>query len=93
MNDYERAKNSVSTLTKFYLGQEVETEFGVGIIVNLEMSFNGLYVSPESSKVTVWFSTEGAKEGWVSHNFSIYKIKPLLKDIRKQKLKKLENEH
>ena len=60
LSDYEAALKLVSSLPKFYLGQEVETKDGIGIIVSLYMGYNGLYLSPESSRAVVWYSTEKA---------------------------------
>jgi hypothetical protein len=90
MNDYKRAKESLSDLPRFYLGQEVETDLGVGVIVNMKMDFNGLYLEPLSSKAIVWFSTESSKQGWVSYTFFFNEIKPYLKGDRNEKIKKLE---
>jgi hypothetical protein len=72
--DYEKAIDAVSNLPHFYLGQEVETEHGIGIIVELNMEYNGLYLSPERSKCVVWFSTETATP-WVNREYRLLEIK------------------
>mgnify|MGYP001565052076 CR=1 FL=1 len=72
--DYEQQLEHVSTLPEFHLGQEVSTPLGLGIIVELRMPFNGLYLEPERSEVTVWFSTADAKGGWVSRGFGLKEI-------------------
>ena len=79
-SDYEKALEIVSFIPKFYLGQEVETVDGVGIIVKLEMLHNGLYVSPERSTAVVWFSTEKAVSNgtrWVSSIYSLSELSRL----------------
>ena len=87
MTDYEKALESVKDLPKIYLGQEVDTEIGRGIVVHLEMEFNGLYIRPEVSSVVVWFSTSDSKGGWVSKSFKLSDIKI---NYRKEKLLKLK---
>ncbi len=89
--DYEKQLEHVSTLPDFHLGQEVITPLGLGIIVELRMPFNGLYIEPERSEVTVWFSTADAKGGWVSKGFSLNEIvesynksKPDIKQVTTQ---------
>ena len=76
--DYEKALEVVKNLPRFYLGQEVQTENdGKGIIVDLKMEFNGLYISPERSKAVVWFSTsKAASDGttWVNSEYKLSEI-------------------
>lgn len=79
LSDYERVLNIINTIPKFFLGQEVQTKDGKGIIVGLSVEWNGLYIVPESSTAVVWYSTEKSvtkKDGgkWIS---SIYKISEL----------------
>jgi hypothetical protein len=79
-SDYESALERVSSLPKFYLGQEVETKDGRGIIVSLNMFHNGLYLSPESSSAVVWFSTEKAAatgSRWVNAVYLLSELKPI----------------
>lgn len=59
----------VSEMPKFHLGQLVKTSDGEGIIVALRMDWNGLYISEETAKATVWYSTDEAQNGWVSKEY------------------------
>lgn len=82
VTDYEKALQIVSTLPRFYLGQEVETKEGTGIIVNLRMQWNGLYIEPNTSEAVVWYSTESAvnsMEGgkWVSFTYKLTELTSL----------------
>ena len=86
MTDYEKALNSVKDIPKFYLGQEVDTEIGRGIIVHLNMDFNGLYIQPEVATAVVWFSTSDSKGGWVNKSFKLSELKV---NYRKEKLLKI----
>jgi hypothetical protein len=64
-------------MPRFYLGQEVETKDGKGIIVKLGMEFNGLYISPERSNAIVWFSTEKAVldgRKWVNASYPLSEL-------------------
>lgn len=61
--------------------QEVNTEDGRGIIVNIETQFNGLYVEFDSAKATVWYGVKDAVYGpgggkWISREY-------YLKDLEK----------
>lgn len=77
--DYQIAKDILTDIKipKYHIGQEVETDIGVGIIVSIEMPYNGLYISPERTMCVVWFSTEGAKGGFVNRQFKISELKPV----------------
>lgn len=86
--DYEKALILIKDIPKFHLGQEVDTEIGRGIIVLLEMNFNGLYLLPETSTAVVWFSTSDSKSGWVSKSFKLSELKV---NYRKEKLLKIKN--
>jgi len=86
--DYEYALDSVKNIPKIYLGQEVKTPIGKGIVVNIYMSHNGLYLSPDRSKVVVWFSTSCSKGGFVNREFNISELK--LDYNRKEKLLKIK---
>lgn len=55
MDDYTKNLKRVSDYPKFYLGQEVDTPNGKGIIINLSTPSNGLYISPERSTAIVWY--------------------------------------
>ena len=74
LTDYEKGLEAVKNIPKVYLGQEVQTPFGKGIIVEMEMDFNGLYIRPEVASVIVWFSTRNSKNGWVTHSFRLNEI-------------------
>jgi len=71
MNDYESNLNNVSKLPKFYLGQEVDSPNGKGIITNLDMSSNGLYLSPERSTAVVWHGCDSSKTSMVQEQYSL----------------------
>ena len=86
LTDYKKELIHVKDIPKIYLGQEVKTEIGKGIVVKIEMHFNGLYLSPESAMCVVWFSTSSSKSGWVSRSFRISEVKP---NYRKEKLLKI----
>jgi hypothetical protein len=75
MSDYDKVKNTLKDFKKFYIGQEVMTEHGVGIIVRLEIPTNGLYICQEIAECTVWFGTEDSKDGWVKKSFNLTEIK------------------
>lgn len=83
MTDYEKAKQSLKSLPKYYLGQEVMTKQGKGIIVELRMEWNGLYVVPERSEAIIWYSTNEATrrpEGgnWVSYTYKLTELSMIL---------------
>lgn len=87
-NDYKNALERTKIIPKIYLGQEVDTPIGRGIIVSMVMEYNGLYIVPERSKAVVWFSTADAKNGWCNKEFNLSELKTL-KTNRKEKLEKL----
>ena len=79
LSDYQRALDSVKDIPQFYLGQEVHTKDGTGIIVKLEMEYNGLYIVPDSSKIVVWYSTESAVDRvdggrWIAYNYTLTEL-------------------
>jgi hypothetical protein len=76
--DYGKAKINVSRLPKVYLGQEINTPLGKGIVINMSMPSNGLYLSPEKAELTVWFSTMQFKHGWVQYTYSYNDLKGYL---------------
>jgi len=88
LSDYQKELIHVKDIPKIYLGQEVKTEIGKGIVVKIEMSFNGLYLSPEQAMCVVWFSTSSTKNGWVSKSFRISEVKP---NYRKEKLNEISS--
>lgn len=79
LSDYQRALDSVDDIPKFYLGQEVHTKDGTGIIVKMEMNYNGLYIVPDSSTIVVWYSTEGAVDRvdggrWITFTYNLTEL-------------------
>jgi hypothetical protein len=90
-SDYQKALDRIKIIPKIYLGQEVDTPIGRGIVVSIQMAYNGLYLSPEKSTAIVWFSTSEAKGGFVNKQFSLSELKtPQI--IRKEKLQKLNSQ-
>jgi hypothetical protein len=78
--DYEKGLEVASELPKFYLGQEVHTKFGNGIIVELKMPSNGLYIEPDRAYCVVWYGVDEAVErstGWSQFTFRLNEISPL----------------
>lgn len=79
LSDYQKALSIASVMPRFYLGQEVQTKDGKGIIVDLKMQWNGLYIEPNTSEAVVWCSTESAAnrtEGgnWVSFTYKLTEL-------------------
>jgi hypothetical protein len=74
LTDYEKALRICGVMPRFFLGQEVETKDGKGIIVKLEMEWNGLYLSPERSRCIVWFSTVNTKNKWVNAEYRLSEL-------------------
>ena len=56
--DYKKAVQSLKDLPRYYIGEEVSTEYGNGILVSISMPSNGLYLSPKQTKCVVWYSTQ-----------------------------------
>lgn len=78
LSDYTRGLRQTAVIPRFFIGQEVKTKHGIGIIVAIEMPHNGLYLQPEKTEAVVWYGTEKAFEQgtkWV--NFT-YKLTELL---------------
>lgn len=81
LSDYQNAVLLTNNIPRFYLGQEVTTKDGKGIIVELKMDWNGLYIQPNTSEAVVWYSTESAvhrTEGgrWITFTYYLTDIKP-----------------
>jgi hypothetical protein len=70
---YEDNLRNVSEFPKYYLGEEVNTPEGKGIIVSLKMPTNGLYISPEKSEVIVWFGVSNRTK-WVQKDYSLQEL-------------------
>lgn len=65
----------MSGLPLLRLGQLVTTHDGNGIIVELKMEWNGLYINEETASATIWYSTAEAQNGWVSRQYKLSEIK------------------
>ncbi len=74
LSDYEKALQLTKTMPQFYLGQEVQTKDGTGIIVSSEMRWNGLYIEPNTSLAVVWYSTNTPANNWVSSTYKLTEI-------------------
>ena len=86
MTDYEKSLENCKTIPKFYLGEEVETPIGYGIIVNLILQHNGLFIDSGYPIVVVWFSVADSKDGFVNRSFNISEITKRQDLIRDEKL-------
>ena len=71
LTDYEKALDIAVVIPRFYLGQEVKTPDGTGIIVKMEMDYNGLYISPEKSYAVVWYGTSKRENRWVNARYKL----------------------
>jgi hypothetical protein len=60
--------------------QEVNTEDGRGLLVNIETPHNGLYVEFDRAKATVWYGLAGTN----GTNGPIYLMKFFLIQVKKQ---------
>lgn len=69
--DYDINLKKLSEYPKYYLGQEVNTPEGKGIIISLCMPSNGLYLSPERSTAVIWYGTNMDKTSWVQLSYSL----------------------
>lgn len=78
MRNYNTELAAVADLPKVALGEEVDTPIGRGIIVSMEMPFNGLYLSPQKAIAVVWFSTTDSINGWVSREFRLPELKKII---------------
>lgn len=75
LSDYTRSLRQTAVMPRFFIGQEVKTEHGIGIIVAIEMPHNGLYLQPERAEAVVWYSTERAfEEGRVSFTYKLSEL-------------------
>lgn len=70
----DKAFGIASVIPRFYLGQEVQTKDGKGIIVKIEMEWNGLYISPERSIAVVWYSTDDTQCKWVNKQYTLNEL-------------------
>ncbi|MDD5651632.1 MAG: hypothetical protein PHF86_14655 [Candidatus Nanoarchaeia archaeon] len=70
----EKNIEKAKLIPKFFLGQQVTTKEGRGIIVELNMPTNGLYISPEQAQVTVWYGCDNDSRRWVQLIYSIFEL-------------------
>ena len=56
-SDYMRSLEQTTIMPRFYIGQEVKTPHGVGILVSIEMPHNGLYIEPNRAEAVVWYGS------------------------------------
>lgn len=61
--------------------QQVQTPHGVGLLIGLDVPYNGLYVEPCRAQFTVWYSTDKSQSGWVSHAYYVTDIKPYVEVV------------
>jgi len=78
--DYAKAKTVIKELPKFYIGEEVITEIGKGLLISISMPSNGLYLSPERAVGIVWYSTQDSKGGFVQKEFTLAELKKVEKE-------------
>jgi|WetSurMetagenome_2_1015567.scaffolds.fasta_scaffold143567_2 hypothetical protein len=78
--DYRRALDCIKDLPRYYLGEEVDTIHGRGILVDISMPSNGLYISPEKTECVVWYSTQKSTT-FVQAVFSIGDINKIPKEV------------
>lgn len=71
----EAAIEAIKSMPEFCLGQTVETPDGTGVIVHMNMDYNGLYIRPETARCTVWFSMDDAFKRWSSMSYSLTELK------------------
>ena len=76
VEDYTAALEAVKKMPRFYIGQEVSTEFGDGILTFFDMPTNGLYISPERTQCVVWYGTSKARP-FVTHTFNLGEIRAI----------------
>jgi hypothetical protein len=81
MNDYTTNLKRASEYPKFYLGQEVKTPNGLGIIINLSMPSNGLYICPERSTAVVWYGVDPFKTPMVQEEYSLKDLDSYNKEV------------
>jgi hypothetical protein len=65
--------------------QEVNTEDGRGILVNISTPHNGLYVDFERSRATVWYGMDKSVYNgcrWVSKEYSLKDLEEWNKELK-----------
>jgi hypothetical protein len=71
---FEQNCEKAKTIPQYFLGQQITTKEGRGIIVKLEMPTNGLYIEPERTQITVWYGCGNDSERWVQLTYSITEL-------------------
>lgn len=62
------AAEIVRRVSKLML-QQVKTPHGAGLLISLQMPYNGLYIEPDRADCTVWYSTDKAQSGFVHYTY------------------------
>jgi hypothetical protein len=65
--------------------QEVNTQDGRGILVNIETPFNGLYVEYDRAKAIVWYGTDKSVYNgnrWISRECSLRDLEEWNKELK-----------
>lgn len=70
--------NKIIKLTEIgkLLGNIVATKDGIGVVISVNTPFNGLYVSPDQAKITVWYGIHNPSE-YISCEYSLDEARPL----------------
>lgn len=69
--NYEKSLNISRDIPRFYIGQEVQTKNGKGIIVKIEMEWNSFQISPEKIKAQIWFGEGSKRAKWISDSYNL----------------------
>jgi hypothetical protein len=66
------------TVPKICIGQEINTSLGIGIVTEMSIPQNGLYLSPERLEIKVWYGMEKALESTkaTSFVFTVEELRP-----------------
>ena len=65
--------------------QEVNTQDGRGILVNIETPYNGLYVEYDRAKAIVWYGTDKSvynSTRWISRECSLRDLEEWNKELK-----------
>lgn len=77
LSDYTRELRKTAAMPRFFIGQEVKTKHGIGIIVAIEIPCNGLCLYPKRAKAAVWYSREKSFEEGIRWVTFAYKLSEL----------------
>lgn len=66
-------------MSELKIFQKVKTPDGKGILINIETPFNGLSISYEQAKCTVWYGMDSNQNGKVSWEYPLKEIEKLNK--------------